>query len=46
MLPRVMLSRMSEKAASTAVCTRFGRACMRLAMYTIVMQVSAAATIR
>ena len=31
MLPRVMLSRMSAKAASTAVCSRFGRCCMRRA---------------
>ena len=32
MFPRVMLSRISEYSVSTAVCTRFGRACMRLAM--------------
>ena len=32
MLPRVMLSRMSRYSDSTAVCTRLGRACMRLAM--------------
>ena len=31
MLPRVMLSRMSVKAASTAVWTRLGRSVMRLA---------------
>ena len=32
MLPRVMLSRISPKSVSTAVCTRLGRACMRLEM--------------
>ena len=31
MLPRVMLSRIRPKSVSTAVCTRFGRACIRLA---------------
>ncbi len=31
MLPRVMLSRMRPKAASTAVCSRLGCSCMRRA---------------
>ncbi len=31
MFPRVMLSRMSTNALSTAVCRRFGRSCMRRA---------------
>ena len=31
MFPRVMLSRMSTNALSTAVCSRFGRSCMRRA---------------
>ena len=31
MFPRVMLSRISVKAASTAVCSRLGRSCMRRA---------------
>jgi hypothetical protein len=32
MLPPVMSSRTNAKIVSTAVCTRLGRACMRLAM--------------
>ena len=32
MLPRVMLSRIVVKSSSTAVCTRLGLACIRLAM--------------
>ncbi len=32
MLPRVMLSRISEKSISTAVWTRFGRVCIRRAI--------------
>ena len=40
MLPRVMLSRISEYSASTAVWTLFGRACMRPAIHTIVTIVS------
>jgi hypothetical protein len=32
MLPPAMLSRMSRNRVSTAVCTRLGRAVMRLAM--------------
>ena len=31
MLPRVMLSRIRPKAASTAVCSLFGRSCIRRA---------------
>ena len=34
--PYVMLSRISENSTSTAVCTRFGRACIRLAIQIIV----------
>ena len=34
--PPVMLSRISEYSTSTAVCTRFGRACIRLAIQSIV----------
>src|SRR5947207_1124452 len=43
MFPRVMLSRISANSTSTAVCTRFGRACMRRAMNTIVQTVRIAA---
>ena len=35
-LPRVMLSRISENSASTAVWTLLGRACIRSATQTIV----------
>ena len=37
--PRVMLSRMRLNRTSTAVCTRFGRACIRLAIQSIVTHV-------
>ena len=46
MLPRVILSRMSEYIVSTAVWTLLGRACIRRAMNTIVSTVSNAAMIR
>ena len=37
--PHVMLSRISENSASTAVCTRFGRACILPAIQIIVPHV-------
>src|SRR5438270_11677376 len=43
MFPRVMLSRISENRASTAVCTRLGRICIRSATHTIVTTVKIAA---
>ena len=42
MFPPAMLPFMNWYIVSTAVCTRFGRACMRLAMYNQAMIVSAA----
>ena len=41
-----MLSRISEYSTSTAVCTRFGRACIRLAIQIIVTHVRIPAMIR
>ena len=46
MFPRVMLSRMSEKSASTAVWTLFGRWCIRSAIHTIVTTVRIVARMR
>ena len=43
MFPRVMLFRISEYSTSTAVWILFGRACIRLAIHTIVNIVSSVA---
>ena len=46
MFPLVMLSRISEKITSTAVCTRLGRVCIRREIHSIVPIVAMVARIR